>query len=57
MEIPLTRQLAAFCHNLRYDALPTAVIDRAKYFFLDYLGVAVRGSLSDCPIRASRSTA
>jgi 2-methylcitrate dehydratase PrpD len=47
MEIPLTRQLAAFCHNLRYEALPSAVIDRAKYFFLDYLGVAVRGSLAD----------
>ena len=23
------------------------MVDRAKYFFLDYLGVAVRGSLSD----------
>jgi len=42
MEIPLTRQLAVFCHNLRYDTLPPEVIDRAKYFFLDYLGVAVR---------------
>jgi hypothetical protein len=29
MEIPLTRQLAAFCHSLRYDVLPAAVIDRA----------------------------
>lgn len=47
MAIPLTRHLAAFCHNLRYDSLPPEVIDRAKYFFLDYLGVAVRGSLSD----------
>jgi len=47
MEIPLTRQLATFCHTLRYEDLPPAVIDRAKYFFLDYLGVAVRGSLSD----------
>jgi len=47
MEIPLTRQLASFCHNLRYETLPPEVIDRAKYFFLDYLGVAVRGSLSE----------
>lgn len=47
MEIPLTRHLASFCHNLRYENLPAEVIDRAKYFFLDYLGVAVRGSLSD----------
>jgi 2-methylcitrate dehydratase PrpD len=57
MEIPLTRQLAAFCHNLRYDVLPAAVIDRAKYFFLDYLGVAVRGSLSDSSQPLYRVTA
>ena len=47
MEIPLTRHLAEFCTRLKYDTLPTEVVDRAKYFFLDYLGVAVRGSLSD----------
>lgn len=47
MEIPLTRHLASFCHNLRYDHLPAEAVDRTKYFFLDYLGVAVRGSLSD----------
>lgn len=47
MDTPLTRQLASFCHRLRYEALPAEVVDRAKYFFLDYLGVAVRGSLSD----------
>jgi 2-methylcitrate dehydratase PrpD len=47
MEIPLTRQLASFCHGLRYETLPPEVVDRAKYFFLDYLAVAVRGSLSD----------
>ncbi len=47
MEIPLTQHLAAFCTRLDYDHLPAEVVDRAKYFFLDYLGVAVRGSLSD----------
>ena len=47
MEIPLTRHLASFCHNLRYSHLPAEVIDRTKYFFLDYIGVAARGSLSD----------
>ena len=47
MEIPLTRQLASFCHGLRYETLSPEVIERTKYFFLDYLGVAVRGSLSD----------
>ena len=47
MEIPLTQHLAAFCTQLDYESLPAEVVDRAKYFFLDYLGVAVRGSLSD----------
>ena len=47
MEIPLTQHLAAFCTRLDYDSLPAEVVDRTKYFFLDYLGVAVRGSLSD----------
>ncbi len=47
MEIPLTQYLAAFCTRLDYDSLPAEVVDRAKYFFLDYLGVAVRGALSD----------
>ena len=47
MEIPLTRRLVSFCHALRYDTLPAEVVDRAKYFFLDYLGVAVRGALSE----------
>ncbi len=47
MEIPLTRHLASFCHGLRYETLPPEVVERTKYFFLDYLGVAVRGSLSD----------
>ena len=47
MDTPLTRQLATFCHGLHYEQLPPEVIDRAKYFFLDYLGVAVRGSLSE----------
>ena len=47
MEIPLTQHLAEFCTRLDYDRLPAEVVDQAKYFFLDYLGVAVRGSLSD----------
>ena len=42
MEIPLTRQLSVFCHNLCYESLPATVIDRVKCFFLDYLGVVVR---------------
>ncbi|MBI3302513.1 MAG: MmgE/PrpD family protein [Deltaproteobacteria bacterium] len=57
METPLTRQLAAFCHNLHYETLPAEVVDRAKYFFLDYLGVAVRGALSDSSQPLYRMTA
>jgi 2-methylcitrate dehydratase PrpD len=47
MEIPLTRQLASFCHSVNYQTLRPEVIARTKYFFLDYLGVGVRGSLTD----------
>lgn len=47
MEIPLTRQLTSFCHSLNYQTLVPEVIDRTKYFFLDYLAVGVRGSLTD----------
>ena len=57
MDTPLTRQLAAFCHGLDYEQLPSEVIDRAKYFFLDYLGVAVRGSLSESSQPVYRLTA
>lgn len=57
MEIPLTRQLAAFCHKLSYEELSPEVIDRAKYFFLDYLGVAVRGSLTESSQPLYRLTA
>jgi 2-methylcitrate dehydratase PrpD len=57
MEIPLTRQLAEFCHNLSYRTLPPEVVDRARYFCLDYLAVAVRGSLSDSSQPLYRLTA
>ena len=57
MDTPLTRQLAAFCHGLHYERLSPEVIDRAKYFFLDYLAVAVRGSLSESSQPVYRLTA
>ncbi len=41
----LTRRLAEFYAALDYESLPPQVIDRAKYFCLDYLGTAIRGSL------------
>ena len=42
----LTRKLANFYAALDYEDLPPQVVDRAKYFCLDYLGVAVRGSMT-----------
>jgi 2-methylcitrate dehydratase PrpD len=42
-----TRRLVQKCYELNYDSLSAAEIDRVRYLFLDYLGVAARGSLYD----------
>ena len=39
-----TRELVAFLHGIEPEKLPVEVLDRARYFLLDYLSVAVRGS-------------
>jgi 2-methylcitrate dehydratase PrpD len=39
-----TRELLAFLHALQPGDLPAEVLDRARYFLLDYLSVALRGS-------------
>jgi 2-methylcitrate dehydratase PrpD len=39
-----SRELVHFLHRVRPETLPTEVMDRARYFFLDYLSVAIRGS-------------
>ncbi len=39
-----TRELVTFLHRLGPQSLPAEVLDRARYFLLDYLAVAVRGS-------------
>jgi len=39
-----TRELVDFVHGLRPKSLPDEVLDRARYFLLDYLAVTVRGS-------------
>jgi 2-methylcitrate dehydratase PrpD len=39
-----TRQLVEFLHGLEPGNLPAGVLDRARYFLLDYLSVAIRGS-------------
>ncbi|HZV60370.1 MAG TPA: MmgE/PrpD family protein [Candidatus Eremiobacteraceae bacterium] len=43
----LTRELAHFCHVLGPESLDGQIIERGKYLLLDYLGVAIRGSLSE----------
>jgi len=42
-----TKRLAQKCYELDHDSLSAEEIDRVRYLFLDYLGVAVRGSLYD----------
>lgn len=38
----LSRALVEHVHAIRYDTLPEEARDRAKYFLLDFLGVALR---------------
>jgi 2-methylcitrate dehydratase PrpD len=45
-----TRNLAQKCYDLKFDDLPKEVVDRAKYLFLDFIGVAARGALSDSSV-------
>ncbi|MGA2318045.1 MAG: MmgE/PrpD family protein [Thermodesulfobacteriota bacterium] len=40
----ITQELATYCHGLKFRQLPEEVVDRVKYFFLDFIGVACRGS-------------
>ena len=43
----ITQELAGYCSGLKYHQLPDEVIDRVKYFFLDFIGLACRGSRED----------
>ena len=38
----ITQELANCCNKLKSNQLPVEVIDRVKYFFLDFIGVASR---------------
>lgn len=49
-----TRELVRFLHGLAPETLPAAVLDRARYFLLDYLAVAVRGSREESARAAQR---
>ena len=39
-----TRELVRFLDGIEAETLPAEVLDRARYFLLDYLAVAIRGS-------------
>lgn len=43
----ITQDLAKYCIGLKFSHLPEEVIDRVRYFFLDFIGVACRGSQVD----------
>jgi 2-methylcitrate dehydratase PrpD len=49
-----TRQLVHFLHQIKPEKLPAEVMDRARYFFLDYLSVAIRGSQEESAKCAQR---
>ncbi|HET6144683.1 MAG TPA: MmgE/PrpD family protein [Candidatus Acidoferrales bacterium] len=44
---PITRTLVHFCRELNAKDLDHQVVERTKYMLLDYLGVAIAGSLSE----------
>ena len=49
-----TRELVSFLHPLQASDLPADVLDRARYFLLDYLGCAIRGSREDSSAAVQR---
>ena len=44
---PITRTLVQFSHALDSSDLSGEVVERAKYLLIDYLGVAIAGSLTE----------
>jgi 2-methylcitrate dehydratase PrpD len=43
----ITQELARYCSGLKFNQLSGEVIDRVKYMFLDFIGVACRGTQED----------
>ena len=43
----LTEKVSGLCHELSYENLGSEVKDRIAYLLLDYLGVAIRGTLTE----------
>jgi 2-methylcitrate dehydratase PrpD len=51
---PYTRELVDFLHPLQAGDLPPEVLDRARYFLLDYLACAIRGSREESSAAVQR---
>jgi 2-methylcitrate dehydratase PrpD len=49
-----TRELLEFLHPLHASGLSAKVLDRARYFLLDYLGCTIRGSREDSSAAVQR---
>lgn len=45
----ITQEFASYCSRMKFNDLSDEVIDCAKYRFLDFIGVACRGSIEDPP--------
>jgi 2-methylcitrate dehydratase PrpD len=45
--VGITKDLVKFCIESCYEDLPDTVVDKAKYFTLDFVGVASRGSITE----------
>jgi 2-methylcitrate dehydratase PrpD len=54
---PITRTLVSFSHALNPRDLSGEVVERARYLLLDYLGVAIAGSLTESSQPISRMLA
>ena len=49
-----TRELVEFLHGIEAQNLPAEVLDRARYFLVDYLAVAIRGSREESSLAVQR---
>jgi 2-methylcitrate dehydratase PrpD len=49
-----TRELVSFLHPLQASDLPAEVIDRARYFLLDYFACSIRGSREESSAAVQR---
>ena len=43
-DMSITKELAGYCSRLKFNNLPSEVVDCVKYRFLDFISVACRGS-------------